>query len=92
VVASLPVRCRLGPDVEAEPHRRAERALLAVVQEAYIHGVSTRKVDELLKALGLDGMSKSSGLHGEGIDAQTGAGDRSRHAKHPLRRNGWGRL
>ena len=42
-----------------EPRRRAERALLAVVQEAYVHGVSTRKVDELMKALGLDGVSKS---------------------------------
>jgi len=42
-----------------EPRRRAERALLAVVQEAYVHGVSTRKVDDLLKALGLEGMSKS---------------------------------
>lgn len=41
------------------PRRRAEQALLAVVQEAYVHGVSTRKVDELVKALGLDGMSKS---------------------------------
>jgi transposase-like protein len=42
-----------------EPRRRAEQALLAVVQEAYVHGVSTRKVDDLLKALSLDGMSKS---------------------------------
>jgi len=42
-----------------EPRRRAERALLGVVQEAYVHGVSTRKVDDLVKALGLDGMSKS---------------------------------
>lgn len=42
-----------------EPRRRAEQAWLAVVQEAYVPGVSTRKVDELLKALGLDGMSKS---------------------------------
>jgi transposase-like protein len=42
-----------------EPRRRAERALQAVVQEAYVHGVSTRKVDDLLKALGMDGMSKS---------------------------------
>ena len=41
------------------PRRRAEQALLAVVQEAYVHGVSTRKVDELVKALGLDGLSKS---------------------------------
>jgi putative transposase len=42
-----------------ELRRRAERALLAVVQEADVHGVSTRKVDDLLRALGLDGMSKS---------------------------------
>ena len=42
-----------------QPRRRAEQALLGVVQEAYVHGVSTRKVDDLVKALGLDGMSKS---------------------------------
>ncbi len=42
-----------------EPRRRAERALSAVVQEAYVHGVSTRKVDELVKALGMMGISKS---------------------------------
>jgi transposase-like protein len=42
-----------------EPRRKAERALAAVVQEAYIHGVSTRKVDELVKALGMTGISKS---------------------------------
>ena len=42
-----------------QPRRRAEQALRAVVQEAYVHGVSTRKVDELVKALGLDGISKS---------------------------------
>src|SRR4051794_2897687 len=37
-----------------QPRRRAEHALLAVVQEAYVHGVSTRKVDDLAKALGID--------------------------------------
>ncbi|PZN00837.1 MULTISPECIES: IS256 family transposase [Thermaerobacter] len=42
-----------------KPRRRAERALLAVVQEAYVHGVSTRKVDELVQALGVGGLSKS---------------------------------
>jgi putative transposase len=42
-----------------QPRRRAEHALLAVIQEAYVHGVSTRKVDELMKALGLEGVSKS---------------------------------
>jgi putative transposase len=42
-----------------EPRRRAERALLAVVQEACVAGVSTRRVDELVRALGIDGISKS---------------------------------
>jgi transposase-like protein len=42
-----------------EPRRRAERALLAVVQEAYLGGVSTRRVDDLVRALGIDGISKS---------------------------------
>jgi transposase-like protein len=42
-----------------EPRRRAERALVATVREAYVQGVSTRRVDELVKALGLDGISKS---------------------------------
>jgi putative transposase len=42
-----------------EPRRKAERALATVVQEAYVHGVSTRKVDELVKALGIEGISKS---------------------------------
>jgi transposase-like protein len=42
-----------------EPRKRAERALVAVVQEAYVQGVSTRRVDDLVKALGRDGSSKS---------------------------------
>src|SRR5512139_373710 len=42
-----------------EPRRRAEKALLAVVQQAYIAGVSTRKVDDLLQGLGLDRLDKS---------------------------------
>lgn len=42
-----------------EPRRRAERALVAVVQEAYVAGVSTRRVDDLVQALGLAGISKS---------------------------------
>lgn len=42
-----------------EPRRRAERALVAVIQEAYVHGVSTRRVDEVVQALGLQGISKS---------------------------------
>lgn len=42
-----------------EPRRRAEQALLAVVQQAYVEGVSTRKVDDLLQAMGLTGIDKS---------------------------------
>ena len=42
-----------------DPRRRAERALLAVVQEAYVLGVSTRRVDDLVQALGIDGISRS---------------------------------
>jgi transposase-like protein len=42
-----------------EPRRTAEKALVAVVQEAYVHGISTRAVDDLVKALGAGGMSKS---------------------------------
>ena len=42
-----------------EPRRRIDRALLAVVQEAYVHGISTRKVDDLLAALGGCSISRS---------------------------------
>ncbi len=42
-----------------EPRRRAERALLSVVQEAYVAGVSTRRVEDLVEALGIASLSKS---------------------------------
>jgi putative transposase len=42
-----------------EPRRRAEKALLNVIQQAYIEGVSTRRVDDLVQALGLQGIDKS---------------------------------
>ena len=41
-----------------EPRKRFEQALVAVVQEAYVNGVSTRKVDRLVEQMGLRGMSK----------------------------------
>jgi transposase-like protein len=41
-----------------EPRRRSEQAIVAVVLEAYVNGVSTRKVDRLVEQLGIDGMSK----------------------------------
>src|SRR6201988_1812339 len=57
-----------------EPRRLAEKALTAVVQEAYVQGVSTRSVDELVKAMGMTGISKSqvSRLCGE-IDGKIAA-------------------
>lgn len=42
-----------------DPRKRAERALVGVVQEAYVQGVSTRRVDDLVQALGMNGISKS---------------------------------
>jgi putative transposase len=57
-----------------EPRRAGEKALAAVIQEAYIQGVSTRSVDELVKAMGMSGISKSqvSRLCGE-IDERVNA-------------------
>src|SRR6202158_2921745 len=57
-----------------EPRRMAEKALTAVIQEAYIQGVSTRSVDELVRAMGMTGISKSqvSRLCGE-IDGKIAA-------------------
>ena len=57
-----------------EPRRMAEKALTAVIQEAYIQGISTRSVDDLVKALGMSGISKSqvSRLCAE-IDERVGA-------------------
>jgi transposase-like protein len=42
-----------------DPRRMAEKALTAVIQEAYVHGISTRSVDDLVKAMGMSGISKS---------------------------------
>ena len=57
-----------------EPRRRAERALLAVIQEAYVSGVSTRRVDDLVRALGIEGISKSEVSRiCAGLDAEVAA-------------------
>jgi putative transposase len=57
-----------------EPRRMAEKALAAVVQEAYVQGVSTRSVDELVKAMGMSGISKSQVSRlCEEIDGKIGA-------------------
>ena len=54
-------RLRQGSDFPSflEPRRRSEQALVAVVQEAYVNGVSTRKVDRLVEALGLAGCPRT---------------------------------
>ena len=44
-----------------EPQRRSERAQLFVVQQAFVEDVCTRRVDDLVKALGCDSISKSQG-------------------------------
>jgi putative transposase len=54
-------KLRKGSDLPAflEPRRMAEKALTAVIQEAYVQGISTRSVDDLVKAMGMSGISKS---------------------------------
>ena len=47
------------PDWLLDPRRQAERALVAVVAECYLAGVSTRRVDDLVRTLGIQGISKS---------------------------------
>jgi putative transposase len=57
-----------------EPRRLAEKALTAVIQEAYIQGISTRSVDDLVKAMGMGGISKSQVSRlCEEIDERVGA-------------------
>ena len=48
-----------SPEFLLQPRRRAEKALMAVVCQAYVEGVSTRRVDDLVKAMGIEGISKS---------------------------------
>ncbi|MDA8288293.1 MAG: IS256 family transposase, partial [Actinomycetota bacterium] len=48
-----------SPEFLLSPRRRAEQALVAVICQAYVEGVSTRRVDDLVKAMGIEGISKS---------------------------------
>jgi transposase-like protein len=48
-----------SPDWLLVPRRRAEQALVAVIGQAYVEGISTRRVDDLVRAMGIDGISKS---------------------------------
>jgi hypothetical protein len=66
----------------------SEKALAAVIQEAYVQGVSTRSVDELVKAMGMTGISKSqvSRLCGE-RRSESGASDREADDRESGRRS-----
>ena len=48
-----------SPEFLLQPRRRAEQALVAVVCQAYVEGVSTRRVDDLVRAMGIEGISRS---------------------------------
>jgi transposase-like protein len=72
-----------------EPRRHSEQALVAVVQEAYVNGVSTRKVDRLVEALGLAGVAKDQVSRlCQGLDEQVTA-FRERPLGAPTRTCGW---
>jgi transposase-like protein len=68
-----------------EPRKRSERALVAVVQEAYVNGVSTRKVDRLVEAIGVAAMSKDQVSRlCQGLDDQVSAfRERPLEGRHP---------
>src|SRR6516162_827146 len=68
-----------------EPRRTAEKALTAVIQEAYVQGISTRSVDDLVQAMGCSGVSKSqvSRLCGEIDDKIAGFLDRPLEGEWP---------
>ena len=55
-----------------EPRKTSEKALVAVIQEAWIGGVSTRRVDDLVQAMGLAGISKSHGQQAVQGDRRAG--------------------
>jgi putative transposase len=62
------------PDWLLEPRRRAERALVQVVAECYVRGVSTRRVEGLVQTLGVEGISKSQVSElAKGLDAEVAA-------------------
>ena len=68
-----------------EPRKRSERALVAVVQEAYVNGVSTRRVDRLVEQMGLRGMTKDQVSRlCRGLDEQvTAFRERSLEGEYP---------
>ena len=71
-----------------EPRRRAEQALVAVVQEAYVNGISTRKVDRLVEQLGLQRWARTvTGCAAAWTSRSRSSG--SGHWPAPTRTCGW---
>jgi putative transposase len=69
-----------------EPRRTAEKALTAVIQEAYVQGISTRSVDDLVRAMGLEGVSKSQvTVEGSAFDLRRDRRARPRLPRPPHR-------
>lgn len=73
------------PDTFLEPRRRSEKALIAVVAEAYVLGISTRRVERLMETMGLTGISKSrvSEMVSEIDDAVEGFRSRPLDGEYP---------
>lgn len=62
------------PDWLLQARRRAEKALVAVVAQCYVEGVSTRRVDDIVRAMGIDGISKSQvSVLAKSLDAEVEA-------------------
>lgn len=67
------------PDWLLERRRRAEQAFVSVIADAYLAGVSTRRVDKLVRQLGVEGMSKSQ------VSRQRSSGRTTLPERHPNR-------
>jgi len=67
-----------------EPRRASEKAMIAVIQQAYVDGLSTRDVDNLVKTMGMTGISKSqvSRLCGE-LDERVSRAERAARCRYP---------
>ena len=78
------------PEWLLEHRRRAERALTTVIAECYLRGVSTRRVDGLVKALGIEGISKSQvSVMAKSLDTEVAAFRTRPLEGHPIPTCGW---
>ncbi len=78
------------PEWLFENRKRAERALTTVIAESYVRGVSTRRVDGLVKALGMEGISKSQvSVMAKSLDQEVAAFRSGRSMPAPTPNCGW---